>query len=557
MSSQAHPAAWLPDVLQAHPEERGSSVRASEYWKALRAHWVVVLFIVLLGGAAGLAVAALQPKTFSADASGMLTVQGTGDLSSALSGDSYAKSRVTSYLDVAASRSVAELAKEDLGLEESPDALLGRIVVTNPTDTVNIQVTATGSTPEESRDLAEAWVRALGVQINELEGARDGGRSVVEFVSLDSAQLPTSPSSPNTRLYILVGILVGAFLGVLYSLIRHTFDRRVRAIAQVEEATGVSVVGSVPSRKSGAEGRLITTVGGNDTAETDINEYAVAEALRQIRTNLQFMDVDNPPRQIVITSSIPGEGKSFIAANLAATLAATGEDVVLVDADLRRPMIAETFGLVGSVGLTDVLAGRAQITDVLQPVGDAGHLFVLAAGSIPPNPSEILGSRAMQALLKELSQHAVVLVDTPPLLPVTDAAILAAQADGAMIVTTAGRSTLDMLGESLAALRRVHGRALGIIINRVPLRGAATDGYGYSRRHYYRRSAAAAAESAEAGVGPAERAPTSGANVPAPVVVPSAPASSSRRPRAAKRASAPPAEAQTWVNHDVSSGHGS
>src|SRR5690606_20897519 len=149
--------------------------------------------------------------------------------------------------------------------------------------------------------------------------------------------------------------------------------------------------------------------------------------------------------------SIPGEGKSFIAANLAATLAATGEDVVLVDADLRRPMIAETFGLVGSVGLTDVLAGRAQITDVLQPVGDAGHLFVLAAGSIPPNPSEILGSRAMQALLKELSQHAVVLVDTPPLLPVTDAALLAAQADGAMIVTTAGRSTLDMLGESLAA----------------------------------------------------------------------------------------------------------
>ena len=203
------------------------------------------------------------------------------------------------------------------------------------------------------------------------------------------------------------------------------------------------------------------------------------------------MDIDNPPRVIVVTSPQQGDGKSTIAANLAAAVAVSGQPIVLVDADLRRPSIAESFGLVEGAGLTDVLVGRVETEDVLQQDAQHPNLSILAAGAIPPNPSEMLGSQVMHNLLRQLAQDAIVIVDAPPLLPVTDAAVLTAVADGAFVVVSTGKTLDTELESALGHLETVNGRALGVIFNRVARRDSAGGYYtGYYQTETRRPSRA-------------------------------------------------------------------
>ena len=189
------------------------------------------------------------------------------------------------------------------------------------------------------------------------------------------------------------------------------------------------------------------------------------------------MDVDNRRRKIVVTSPLPGDGKSTIACNLALTLARSGEAVVLIDGDLRRPMVASNLGMPGGAGLSDVLAGRATVADVLQRTSHDTHLLVLAAGTIPPNPSEVLGSARMRQLLDDLAKHATLIIDAPPLLAVTDAAVLTQQADGALLVVGVGKTNYDFVEKALDAVRKVNGRALGLVLNKVPMRGGDASPY--------------------------------------------------------------------------------
>jgi len=207
------------------------------------------------------------------------------------------------------------------------------------------------------------------------------------------------------------------------------------------------------------------------------------------------MDVDNPPRAIVVTSPVPSDGKSTIACNLATTLAAGGKPVVLIDGDLRRSTVAKTMGLPGGAGLSDVLSGRAEIADVLQRTPRHDNLFVLTAGSTPPNPSEVLGSERMRRLIDDLADHATVIIDAPPLLPVTDGAVLTHQADGALVVVSLGKTTYDLLEKSLDTISKAGGRALGVVLNKAPIKGVDSSAYSYE----YRRDYAAGNRVAEAG----------------------------------------------------------
>lgn len=462
----------------------------TDYWKVLRAHWISVIAITVLGGIVAFGWTQTQTKVYSADASGIISVGVNKDLGTAMAGESYSKSRAKSYLDVAKSRSVAETVIKDLQLQAtSPEQLIPRISAQNPQDTATLKFTAQASSPEGARDLAEAWVRAVGKQVAELEkGSNSSETSIVSFRSLDAAQLPTTPTSPNTRLALVIGVVAGLLLAIGYALLRNIFDRRVRSAAQLESETGVAVIGTIPFHNNfdGAN-RMVLSRGGNDLENKNHQDYAVAEAMRELRTNLQFMDVDEPPRIIVVTSALPGEGKTTVVANLAQTIAASGQRVVVVDGDLRRPTVAKTFGLLTNVGLTDVLIGRATLNDVLQPWGESGDLFVLGAGSVPPNPSELLGSNVMHALLEDIAKHAIVLVDAPPLLPVTDAAILTARTDGALVVSRAGKTTYDQLKRALQNLERVKGRPLGLIINGVSRKSSKGEDYGYQYYTYYNR----------------------------------------------------------------------
>lgn len=194
------------------------------------------------------------------------------------------------------------------------------------------------------------------------------------------------------------------------------------------------------------------------------------------------MNIDSPPRVLVVTSPLPGDGKSTTAANLAMAIAASGEVVYLVDGDLRRSTVAGTFGLPNQGGLTDVLVGAASLTEVVHSIGAAGRLRVLTAGSVAPNPTELLGSQRMGAVLREMVAEGIVLIDAPPLLPVTDGAVLAASSDGAVLVASANRTTYEQLQTALEHLGRVSSTPLGIILNRVPRRRG--DAMGYYRYDY-------------------------------------------------------------------------
>jgi capsular exopolysaccharide synthesis family protein len=484
-----------------------SLLELRSYLPILRAHWVAIILLTLLGGAVAFGWTLIQPKVYTADSSGIVSIGSSSDSGNALVGDNLAKSKVKSYLDIGESRVVAQHAIDELGLSTTPERLVGQVSITNPTDTAVLKVTANASTPETARDLAEAWIRGIQQQITDIETAgadpATDAASIVQLIPLDSAVLPTTPSSPNVRLAIVVGLIIGLVAGIAYASVRHIFDRRIRSPKVVESELGHSVVGTIPvDRRFTDSERLVTMDGSTDYATAGNDDRAVAEAMRELRTNIQFMNVDNPPRVIVVTSPLPGDGKSTTVANLAIAIAAGGQQVVLIDADLRRPTVAKTFNLVGGAGLTDVLAGRSSVGDVLQPWGTSGNLLILAAGQIPPNPSELLGSERMHQLVASLSEHAIVLIDAPPLLPVTDAAILTHNTDGALIVASVGKTTIDALTKALSNVERANGTVLGVILNRVPRKGAGSSYYGYRYGGDY-HSAPTEAEQPETPVQPA------------------------------------------------------
>ncbi|MCW2163568.1 capsular exopolysaccharide family [Microbacterium hydrothermale] len=450
--------------------------------RILRAYWKAIVALTVAGGLVGLAWSAVQPRVYTADASGYVAaVASDGSTGAALAGDQLALSKVKSFIDMGYWRSVAETAKTDLGLTDSPEALVQRVKVSNPVDTVNVRVDATGPTPESARDLAEAWLRGMTTEVDQLQSG-GGGQSAVRLIAGDSARLPTAPSSPNVKLDISIGALVGAVAGVVFALVRRAFDRRIRSASDITGTITASVVGILPVDKDLASGRAVFSF---DDIRDGRGSFAHKEAMRELRTNLQYVDVDRPARVMVITSPLPGDGKSTTAANLAVSIAATGQAVILVDADLRRPVLGGMFGFSDDVGLSDVLAGRAQIEQVAHQVDENGSLFVVAAGRTPPNPSEMVGSQRMQALVRKLAEDLVVIVDSPPTLAVADAAVIASWADGAVLVVTAGRTTDDMLSRAAENIGKTRGHLLGVVLNRVPLRGVDSSYYGGRYGGYY------------------------------------------------------------------------
>jgi len=451
-------------------------VNLQDFAKLLRTRWITVCVTVLVAVLGAVAYTFATTPQYEASTRLFVSTSSGSSVSDLYQGNRFSQERVLSYTELLMGQTLAQRTIDKLNLDMSADQLKAKIKASAKPDTVLIDVSVLDPSPVRARDVANALSDEFVQLVSELETPPKGGvapdaRVVVE----QRASIPASPVIPNPPRNLLFGVAIGLLLGIGLAFLRDRLDNTVKARETLEEITGVGLVGSIPTDKERRKEPAISFESDNSS---------IAEAFRKLRTNLQFLAVDNPPRVIVVTSSSPHEGKSTTAINIALALAEADHEVVLVDGDLRRPSVDRYLDLVGAVGFSTVLSGGAALDEVLQPT-KFPRLTVLTSGASPPNPSELLGSLAAKNVLSDLrKQFDYVIVDSSPLLAVTDGAILAANSDGALVMARFGQTKREHLTHAIGNLRDVGASVLGAVFTMTPTRGGSRYSYNYSYSNY-------------------------------------------------------------------------
>jgi succinoglycan biosynthesis transport protein ExoP len=475
-------------------------VTLSGLLQILRHRWRIVLVSVLVGVATGGLYSFLQTPEYSSSTQLFVSTTEAGNNNGDLNqGGTFTQQRVRSYVDIVDSPLVAEKVIRQLELPYSAEDFAEKVEVTSPLDSVLINIVVTDSASGRARDIANAIAEEFPRLVAEIETSSGQSISPVKASVTRPAVESRRPVSPKTELNIILGLLGGLIVGAGLAVAGQAMDKSVRTADDLSRLTSAPVLSMVPF-ESGASKSPLMVEGSAQSAR--------AEAMRRLRTNLQFVNVDRPLKSLVVTSAVPGEGKSTLTCNLGIAFAEAGKRVLLVDADLRRPKLAEYLDLEGAVGLTNVLAGQASIRDALQQWGGTG-LWVLPSGYVPPNPSEILASRNMTDLLTALSGgFDIVIIDTPPLLPVTDGAVMATVADGCLLVSRHGKTKATQAAAAANALSAVGARLHGSVLNMAPRKGSgAYSYYSYSPTEAVTAPAVPVTPLPQQSVGPAPQQP--------------------------------------------------
>jgi capsular exopolysaccharide synthesis family protein len=380
---------------------------------------------------------------------------------------------VQSYAQLVSTNSLAHDVSKALDRRFSADYLRGTVSASVDPNTVILTITATDAQPSDAQQIAQAYAEALSQEVSRIEAPANGDPSPIKTTVVGDAEVSDTPVSPRKNLDLALGLLLGLLVGVGLAVLRDRLDTSVSSVEDLEEITDKPLLGTVHNDPTAVHKPSGAALRGHTPW---------AEAFRVLRTNMQFVDVDQNSRVFTVSSSVPNEGKTTAVVNLAITMAMAGQRVALVECDLRRPRIAERLGLDEAVGTTTVLIGQLSLDQAMQKHHDTG-LTVLTAGRRPPNPSELLQSHAMKELLRDLrGRFDVVLLDAPPLLPVTDAALLAAASDGLMMVVRHGKTSREQVAQALQRIESVDGDCIGMVINMAPTSGR---GYGYGYGYGY------------------------------------------------------------------------
>jgi capsular exopolysaccharide synthesis family protein len=436
------------------------------YLHLVRRHWWIVLLTLMAALGTAAVITVRTPPRYEASATFFVTTPSRG-VSDAYPG-LFLQQRVKSYGDLLTSDRLARSVVADNPLGLTADQVRRRI--TTRTEDGSVLLTATFTDTDQTRALKTTEIlSARFVElVRKVETPADGTAPPINLEVVSGPRVTSSPVSPQPVRNLVLGGVLGLLLGAALAVLRGMADVRMRDAAALQRVTGSPLLGEIPFESGAKSAPLIVGEAANSPR---------AEAVRKLRTNLRFVDVHEPARVIAVTSALQGEGKTTMACNTAIALAEAGWRVLLIDADLRRPKVADYLGLDGGVGLTDVLVGDVQVGDVVQRWGDKS-LLVLPSGSTPPNPSELLGSKAMADLLVALRESAdIVVIDTAPLLAVTDGVVVAVQADGALLVTQQGRTSRGQVAAAARALSSVSVRLLGCVLNMAKV--AKADAYQY------------------------------------------------------------------------------
>ncbi|MGY1735323.1 Wzz/FepE/Etk N-terminal domain-containing protein [Geodermatophilus sp. SYSU D00684] len=433
--------------------------------RVLRARW----WLPVVGLVVGLAVAGVvlwrTVPVYTSTTALFVSATEVRDLPQAHAAELFAMQRLESYVELLRSDRLARGVVEDLGRDETPADVASRIHVTPVEETVVLEVTVTDSSAARAQELARAVAAEFTEQVSAIERPPGVVETAVRAETIERATFEPDPISPDPARDLALGGGLGLLLGLLLALVPTRVRRTVDGAGDVRTATGARPVAALVEDPQPAWGSLRPTL---DPAAPD------AAALRTVRAHLLLGHGDTPPRVVVVTGVLAGEGRSELAARLALTLTQGGSRVVLVEADRQAPDLARTLALPGAAGLTEVLAGTADLDAALQPWGD-GALSVLTAGSTPLDPSTADAADGTAALVARLRERAdVVVVDAAPLSPVPDVLALGEVADGFVLAARFGVTPRDALAEAAETLAGTPAGLLGVVLTGVPRRAART-----------------------------------------------------------------------------------
>lgn len=442
--------------------------------RILRLRWITISVVIALAVLAAVAVTVTTTPLYKSSTRLFISTYAGTSLSDTYQGNLLSQERIASYTILLTGEALAQRTVNALHLDMSTQALRSEITARSKAGTVLLDVDVLDPSPVRARDIANTLSNEFVAMVKDLETPGDGTLPDTRVVVEQPAMISSSPAVPNLVRNLGLGLVAGILLGVTFAVGRDALDNTIKKRTDLDSITGVALVGDIPADKAR---RAVPAIDfGHENSE-------IAESFRKLRTNLSFLAVDNPPRVIVVTSSIANEGKSTTAINIALVLAEAENNVLLIDGDMRRPAIQDYLKLNSTVGLSTVLSGRVPISEALQETQFSG-LTVLAAGSSPPNPSELLASQAAKKLLAVLrGQFDYVIVDSSPLLAVTDAALLSANSDGALLLARYGTTKRDQLTHAADTLRNVGAVLLGTVLTMA----SSHDRSPYGDAYYYYR----------------------------------------------------------------------
>jgi capsular exopolysaccharide synthesis family protein len=447
----------LPAGTTADPGRRDVTFR--EWVHELAGRWRWIAGGLGLGLLTAGALATLSPPVYAAHATLYVSpAVPSPDAQSVYQGGLFSQQRMKSYVALITGTRVAQDVVDTLGLRAPAEEVAQQISAVAQTDTVILTVTAEDSSADGAAQLANATAGSFRELVTRLEQTPDATReSPVRVQVVQRASPHTTPIAPALSVYLVLGGILGLLVGLGAAALRKALDDTVRSTAVLQGVMDAPVLGTIPVAEEPRGGAAASEM------------PSQVEAYRRVRTCLHHGSPGLSRGVLVLASAVRGDGRSTVVCNLAEAMAAGGDRVLVVDADMRRPALGDRLGTDDGRGLTDVLVGGCSLSQAIE--SPTGSFDVLFAGRVPANPSELAGSQQLADVLGELRQrYDVVLLDSPPLLEVTDGAELAAHADGTIVVSRFGRTTYSQVGGAVEALRGASARLLGGLVTMVPPR---------------------------------------------------------------------------------------